>query len=135
MRGVKPKLVVLEGGRVPGKCPGSPSWLSKFAKAEWKRSAPQMHGRGLLTPDTQATLESYCAAVGLVREMEETMQKEGRTIDTDKGPKTHPAFRIQSAAMREARLLAAELGLTPHRRGAGKDKGKGAGDGWGDLLA
>lgn len=135
MRGVKPKLVVLDGGRVPGKCPPAPAWLAKHAKAEWKRTAPQLHGRGLLSPDTLATLESYCAAVGMVRETEETMQREGRTIDTDKGPKAHPAFRIQTAAMREARLCAAELGLTPHRRGKSDAKGPAA-DGWdSDLLA
>lgn len=135
MRGVKPKLVVLQGGRAPGKCPAAPSWLAKHARSEWKRAAPQLHGRGLLTPDTLATLESYCVAAGMVRETEETMQAEGRTIETDKGPKAHPAFRIQSAAMREARLLAAELGLTPHRRGKSDAKGPAA-DGWdADLLA
>lgn len=57
-------------------------------------------------------------------------------ITSADGTKPHPAFRMQSAAMREARLLAAELGLTPHRRGTkGKDEGK-ANDGWdADLLA
>jgi phage terminase small subunit len=40
----------------------------------------------------------------------------------------HPAFKIQQGAMREARLLAAELGLTPHRRYHGADDKKGEDD-------
>lgn len=32
-------------------------------------------------------------------------------VETEDGSKPHPAFKMQSAAMREARLLAAELGL------------------------
>lgn len=135
MKGRKPKLKVIEGGAVPGRCPAPPSWLSEAAKKEWKRAAPELHGRNLLASDTLATLESYCVAVGVVRECEERMLADGRLIDEGDGLKPHPAFRMQSAAMREARLLAAELGLTPHRRGAhGEQKDKG--DGWdSDLLA
>ncbi len=136
MKGRKPRLAVIEGGLAPGRCPAAPAWLSAQAKAEWKRAAPQLHGRNLLAPDTAATLESYCVAVGLVRECEEIMGREGRLIDGEDGMKPHPAFKMQGAAMREARLLAAELGLTPHRRGVkGKDEGTKS-DGWdADLLA
>jgi P27 family predicted phage terminase small subunit len=136
MKGRKPKLTVIDGGTVRGKCPSAPSWLTPQAKAEWKRSAPELFNRNLLAADTMATLENYCVAAGVVRETEEMMGREGRMIATAEGPKPHPAFRMQSAAMREARLLAAELGLTPHRRGVkGKEKGQ-ADDGWdADLLA
>lgn len=133
MKGRKPALTVIHGGATPGKCPPPPAWLSSHAKAEWKRAAPQLHARGLLTPDTLATLESYCVAVGTVRELEETMQAEGRIVQVEGAPKTHPAFRMQGSAMREARLLACELGLTPHRKGGSKD-GAPAGDGWEDGL-
>jgi len=136
MKGRKPKLTVIEGDAAPGRCPGPPAWLSDHAKREWRRVAPELHRRRLLTPDTMATLESYCVAAGQVREFEETMIREGRTVDTDQGPKAHPAFRMQSAAMREARLLAAELALTPHRQGTKGKSGEGDGDGWdSDLLA
>lgn len=136
MKGRKPKLAVIEGGFAPGRCPAAPGWLTTQAKAEWKRAAPQLHARKLLAPDTIATLESYCVAVGIIRECEEIMGREGRMVTAEDGTKPHPAFKMQSASMREARLLAAELGLTPHRRGAkGKDEGK-PNDGWdADLLA
>lgn len=135
MRGRKPNLKLIEGGAAPGRCPVAPSWLTPQAKAEWKRAAPQLHARRLLTPDTLATLESYCIAIGLVRECEDIMTREGRMVEGEDGAKPHAAFKMQGAAMREARLLAAELGLTPHRRGT-KGKSEGAGDGWdSDLLA
>ncbi len=135
MKGRKPRLQVIEGGLNPGRCPTAPAWLSAQAKAEWKRVAPQMHGRRLLTPDTLATLESYCVAAGTVRECEEIMGRDGRMIEGETGLKPHPAFKMQSAAMREARLLAAELGLTPHRRGTRGKEAEVTSDGWGDLLA
>ena len=125
MRGRKPNLKVIEGGTAPGRCPVAPSWLTPQAKAEWKRSAPQLHARKLLTPDTLATLESYCIAIGLVRECEDIMSSEGRMVKGKNGAKPHPPFKMQGAAMREARLLAAELGLTPEG-GGGLDS---------DLLA
>lgn len=136
MKGRKPGLAVIDGGSVRGECPSAPAWLTAQAKAEWKRAAPELFGRKLLTDDTQAMLESYCVAAGMVREAEEIMAKEGRIITTEKGLSPHPAFRMQSAAMREARLLAAELGLTPHRRGLRGDAERKADDGWdADLLA
>lgn len=135
MKGRKPKLAVIDGDYAPGRCPSAPTWLSSQAKAEWKRAAPQLHGRKLLSADTLATLESYCVAVGIVRECEEIMGREGRMVETEDGSKPHPAFKMQSAAMREARLLATELGLTPHRRGT-KGKEGNSSDGWdADLLA
>lgn len=117
MKGRKGHLALVEGGATPGRCPGPPPHLSDQAKAEWRRVAAELHRRRLLGRDMLATLESYCIAVGIVRETEQIMGEEGRIVVTDEGQKPHPAFRMQSAAMREARLLAAELALTPHRRG------------------
>ncbi|HEX2524822.1 MAG TPA: phage terminase small subunit P27 family [Geminicoccus sp.] len=133
MRGRKPKLKVIEGGLTQGRCPPAPAWLTAQAKAEWRRAAPEIHGRKLLTPDTLATLESYCIVAGLVRELEEVMGRDGRMIETEDGPKPHPAFKMQSAAMREARLLATELGFMPHRRAA-KTQEESKSDDWADDL-
>lgn len=125
MKGRKPKLAVVEGGAASGRCPSAPAWLSPYAKAEWRRAAPELYARRLLTPDMLATLESYVTAAGTIRECEDIMRAEGRVIEGEKGKAVHPAFKIQQGAMREARLLAAELGLTPHRRysGAKPDEG------------
>lgn len=117
MKGRKGHLALVTGGASPSRCPAPPAYLSEQAKREWKRAATDLHKRRLLGSDMLATLESYCIAVGIIRETEDLMRAEGRMLATDEGPKPHPAFRMQSAAMREARLLAAELALTPHRRG------------------
>lgn len=138
MKGRKPNLTVLHSKPPPKKkCPSPPSWLSKYAKAEWRRVAPELHDRHLLQKDTFATLEHYCIAVSQVRETEETMQEQGRHVMNAKGALiVHPAHRIQAKAIQEARLLASELGLTPHRRvksdGGGKAKPKS--NGWDDEL-
>lgn len=136
MKGRKPKLQLIEGGSAPGRCPAPPSWLPMHAKREWKRSAPELQRRKLLTPETLATLESYCVAVGQVRECEEIMAAEGRLVVSDDIQKPHPAFKMQQAAMREARLLAAELALTPQRQATKGRMEEDKGNGWAaDLLA
>lgn len=127
----KTKFEVIEGGKRLGRCPAPPAWLTEAAKVEWKRVAPRLHEKGLLTTDTLATLESYCVSAGQVRECEKLMAT-GRLVGTGEDARPHAAFKIQSAAMREARLLAAALGLTRHCKTAGTDEGKG--DGWEDGL-
>ena len=119
MRGRKPNLTLVadDSGAPPAKCPPAPRWMSRPAQVEWRRTAPRLQERKLLTPEALATLEHYCLTVGTVRECEQTLQREGRTISADGQIRTHPAFQVQTAAMREARLLAAELALTPHRQG------------------
>jgi P27 family predicted phage terminase small subunit len=134
MKGRKPKLRLVGDGATAN-CPGPPTWFHQHARDTWARIAPTLHRRGLLVPDVMQTVEAYCVAAGQVVEFEATMTNEGRLVaDGDGGKKPHPAFKMQQAAMREARLLAGELGLTPHRRPA-DDPDKPAADAWGELLA
>ncbi|CEG09484.1 putative phage terminase, small subunit, P27 family [Afipia felis] len=94
----------------------APTWFSKDAKAEWHRVMPLLVERRILTEADLGSLENYCVAIGQVREMERTLQKEGHVVEIDGVPKRHPAVGIQSDAMTRARLLAAEMGLTPVSR-------------------
>ncbi len=114
MRGRKPDAIT------PGsldRVPPAPSWLSKHAKAEWKRVAPILTlERKVLTEADLGTLESYCTATGTVRECQKTLNLDGLIIQSPNGPKRHPALGIQNAAMTTARLCAGELGLTPVSR-------------------
>lgn len=124
MRGVKPHLVV-DNGAVR-KAPSTPAWLSRDAKAEWRRVLPILIERRILTKADLASLENYCTAIGQVREMERHLQENGHVVEVFKldsegekislGMKRNPAVGIQSDAMTRARLLAAELGLTPVSR-------------------
>jgi P27 family predicted phage terminase small subunit len=116
-RGRKPGTIV--GGSSPvSDVPRPPSWLSKDAKAEWRRVASILiEERKTLTHADLGTLESYCCATGTVREMQRILNRDGAIVVAGTGlPKRHPALSAQNAAMQTARLCAAELGLTPVSR-------------------
>ena len=83
-----------------------PGWLSKHAKAEWRRVMPDLTTRRILTAADLGSVECYCIASSRVRELEALLRV---AID----PKL---FRMQDQAMKTARQLAAELGLTPVSR-------------------
>src|SRR5882724_2875186 len=116
MKGRKPNVVPLRKGAPIGRCPSAPDWLCADARREWSKTAPILHQRGLLGPDTSPTLENYCTAVAQIREFEAVMAAEGRIVQTEHGLKAHPAFRLQHVAIAAARLLACELGISPYRR-------------------
>ena len=114
MRGVKPEARA--DAKALARVPRVPAWLSTHAKAEWKRVAPILVARRVLTDADLGTLEGYCVATGTVRACEVEIARDGVTIDTPTGRKRHPATGIQSAALQSARLAANELGLTPVSR-------------------
>lgn len=126
MRGVKPRLVV--DNSAVSTAPPAPSWLSADAKREWKRVVPILVERRILTTADLGSLENYCVAIGSVRQMERQLQRDGHVIEVDGAMKRHPAVGIQSDAMTRARLLAAELGLTPVSRSRPAVRGETPGD-------
>ncbi|MEO6012739.1 MAG: phage terminase small subunit P27 family [Devosia sp.] len=124
MKGAKPRLVV-DNDPVT-KAPAAPSWLSADAKKEWRRIMPVLLKRKILTTADLGSLENYCLCIGTIREMERNLQRQGHIIEVFKentdgdlvslGVKRNPAVSVQADAMTRARLLAAELGLTPVSR-------------------
>lgn len=114
MRGSKPALKT--DPKALADTPSAPAWLSEQAQAEWQRVIPLLVARKILTEADMGSLENYCVAIGQVREMQTLIAAEGHVVSTDRGPRAHPAVKIQSDAMTRARLLAAELGLTPVSR-------------------
>lgn len=116
MRGAKPQTII------PADVPASddliaPEWLEDDAREEWDRVAPVLiRERRTLTDADLSSLANYCVATGLVVQMSRVIAKEGATFMSSNGPRKHPAVAIRSDAMTQARLLAAELGLTPVSR-------------------
>ena len=108
-RGVKPQIVLPASAVEIGR---PPSWLGKAARAEWKRVAPILNERQTVTEGDLGILESYCTAMGSVREAQKLLNRDGLML----GDKRHPAFGIMNAAQTTARLAANELGLTPVSR-------------------
>jgi P27 family predicted phage terminase small subunit len=115
MRGCKPAQIQSDQDAIADKKP-APGWLSKEAKAEWSRVMPILIERRILTDADLASFENYCVAIGQVRQMEKAIKQSGHVVETARGPRAHPAVKIQADAMNRARLLAAELGLTPVSR-------------------
>ena len=106
MKGAKP--AVQQDKAALGAVPRAPAWLSKEAKAEWRRIMPLLVERKILTEADMGSVESYCVATGRIRQIEHLIGTSG-TVE--------PAlFRMQDKAMQTQRQLAAELGLTPVSR-------------------
>ncbi len=61
----------------PPKCP---AWLSKQAKAEWRKLAPELSRLGLLTLVDEGSLAGYCSALAAFRSAEETIQRDGEYV-------------------------------------------------------
>ncbi|AVO43907.1 P27 family phage terminase small subunit [Phreatobacter cathodiphilus] len=107
MRGRKPDQIAADAGAL-NVAPSPPGWMAKDAKAEWRRILPDLVRRQTVTTSDLGSVESYCVAVGRVRELERLIQG-AQVID----PRL---FRLQNGAIQTARQLAAELGLTPVSR-------------------
>jgi P27 family predicted phage terminase small subunit len=114
MRGRKPELQTDQAAVIT--IPNPPAWLSKEAKAEWRRIMPLLIERRILTEADMGSVENYCLAIGQIRAAERTIRQEGMTVQGASGLRAHPALKIQSQALTHSRQLAAELGLTPVSR-------------------
>lgn len=104
MKGTKPRLVISNDAVTT--VPAAPDWLADDAKAEWRRIMPLLVERKILTEADMGSVENYCLSIGRVRQLEREL-----TTGFDAA-----IFRAQDKAMATARLLAAELGLTPVSR-------------------
>ncbi|MBS0535376.1 MAG: phage terminase small subunit P27 family [Proteobacteria bacterium] len=114
MKGTKPQLSADRDAI--GDVPNAPTWLSKDARAEWRRIMPLLTERRILTTADMGSVENYCIAIGQIRQLDRAIKSEGLVIQTDKGPRANPAVRLQADAMSRSLRLAAELGLTPVSR-------------------
>lgn len=113
MKGRKPASIV--AGNM-AEVPLAPTWLSRQGKAEWRKVAPILIERQHLTDADLGTLAAYADAVGQLVDATKVINRDGMVIETDKGPRKHPAISIQTNARNQVRQLAAELGLTPVSR-------------------
>lgn len=129
MKGTKPVLRE-DPDALTGDLP-PPDWMAAPAQDEWRRVLPLLVERRILTMADLASLENYCVSVGRVREVQAMLAK-----DNDDADAFAKLCRIQDKAMATARLLAAELGLTPvsRSRPTVRDDSNGA-DLMGDLFA
>jgi len=94
-----------------------PPWLSRKAKAEWDRLAPELLRLGLLTELDQAALACLCVARADLQWAEQTIKRQGHTTTAGNGTLIpHPAVTMRAQAMEQIRKFSAEFGLTPAMR-------------------
>ena len=67
MRGRQPEVAVNANAITEAR---PPAWLSKHAKAEFRRVMPELAKRRILTPADLGCLESYCIEIGRIHEIE-----------------------------------------------------------------
>ncbi len=113
MKGRKPDKIVSGNMQT---VPNPPAWLSRLGKQEWRKVAPILVERKHLTEADLGTLAAYADAAGQLAEATRLVNRDGMVVQTDKGPRKHPAISIQQNARNQVRQLAAELGLTPVSR-------------------
>lgn len=107
LRGVKPQLKPDNDALT--KAPPVPAFLSKYAKAEWKRIMPQLIERRVITKADLAGVENYCTCIGIIRQIEVERAAVDGVIDVK-------LFGVLNRAAQTARQLAAEYGLSPTSR-------------------
>ena len=107
MRGVKPPITPDQ--EALARTPPVPSYLSDYAKAEWRRIMPQLIARRIITKADLGGIEEYCLMRGVVRQIETERKQAGGIIDAK-------LFGVQNRAAQTARQLAAEYGLSPVSR-------------------
>lgn len=97
--------------------PNQPSYISKEAKAEWKRITPELKRLGVLATIDRAMLTTYCETWALWNVAREVISREGVTVIGQKGETVkHPAWQIYRDAATLMASLAKELGVSPNAR-------------------
>lgn len=96
--------------------PPVPKGLKGAALAEWRVVAPELARLGVLAIIDGGRLADYCRAHALAIRAAAKAEQEGEVVETYRGPVRSPWQAIAQEARAQARLLAAEFGLTPSSR-------------------
>ena len=108
-RTMKPKPIF------PSKAPrGTP----KYARLFWNTYAPILTEQGVLKETDKPSWEVLCGIYNTIKTCEETLEKEGLTIEGKRGGENvkHPCISILNQARQLYRLQAAQFGLDPTSR-------------------
>lgn len=101
----------------PGGRARCPNHLSREAKREWRRLAPELERLGLLTSIDRAALAAYCSCWAIAVEAEKEISELGAVIIDEKGRALkNPAVNIVRDMWAQMRLYEVEFGMTPSAR-------------------
>ena len=102
--------------------PNPPTWMSREAKAEWKRIVPGLTRLDLVKPEDRATLTTYCELwsrwVAATRDIAANGQVVRNTSVKKDGTETvwftkNPSVAVAEQAETRLRQYANDFGLTP----------------------
>lgn len=93
--------------------PAPPSWLSREARAEWKRITPELDELGLLAKMDRAVLALYCTWWSKFCDLERHLRSLPLTVDGQRGAVKPPGWSMWKDASDRVHQLAKELGITP----------------------
>jgi len=98
--------------------PSPPAWLSREARAEWRRIVPDLDRLGVLSTLDRGALSTYCSAWAQFVKAERLLQDEDLVAErrAGNGPAKHPAWQVWREAATTVAALAKELFITPSSR-------------------
>lgn len=96
--------------------PNPPSWLRDDQIAFWEQIAPLLINARVLTEADELALAALCVALGELKHANEMIAK-GRVVKTPSGyVQQSPYVGIANSALKQARSLLSEFGMTPAAR-------------------
>jgi P27 family predicted phage terminase small subunit len=104
--------------KLPVETPSCPSWLSKEAKAEWRRQVAALVRMGVLAKADRAALAVFCEAWSEFQQASETIGRSGLLLkDPETGAlKRNPLLKVRNDAADRVVQLAGQFGFTPAAR-------------------
>ena len=112
------KRKLAEAPKAPPSTPTMPSYLTAYAKTEWRRIVPILDSVGLLTQVDRQTLAAYCEAVATFKAATETIAQTGILVQGRRKGEAikNPALQVQRDAARLIATYSAMFGLSPSDR-------------------
>lgn len=94
-----------------------PSGMSERAKQEWRRLAPDMIAKGVLTFWDVNLFRAYCDQFWILDEARREIEERGSTVPGRNGePVRNPAFSIYRDTIDMINRIGAKFGLSPSDR-------------------
>ena len=94
-----------------------PRWLSKDAKAFWRRNAPELERRGVLTGLDEDMFAVLCEEWSRLRELDRILARDGHVITGPRGgTRLHPLIGVRNRAERAVLEGMEAFGMTPRSR-------------------
>lgn len=97
--------------------PNPPTWLSREAKAEWRRIVPELEALGLVALIDRSLLAGLCESWATWVACQRVIRKEGYTFTSPNGHVCQrPEVAIGGKALKDLVRLGGEFGLSPSSR-------------------